>query len=81
MTIGITSNTLMIQKNYTWHNLASQQDHKKIKTQLANYLPSNPIDLPEVSLIPLQEHHVPPFRSKEYFFSQERKDWMKRFGD
>jgi len=64
-----------------WHNLAAEKDHKKIKTQLANYIPSNPIDLPEVSLIPLQEHHVPPFRSKEYFFSQERKDWMKRFGD
>jgi hypothetical protein len=35
--------------------------------------------LPEVSLIELEEHHVPPFRSKEYFFSKERQEWMKRF--
>jgi len=35
--------------------------------------------LPEESLIPLMEHHVPPYRSEEYFFSEERSEWMKRF--
>jgi hypothetical protein len=32
-----------------------------------------------ISLVELDAHHVPPFRSKEYFFSKERQDWMKRF--
>ena len=25
------------------------------------------------------EHHVPPFRSREYFLSDERREWMQRF--
>ncbi len=62
-----------------WHNLAMNEGLADIKNQLAGFIPENPIDLPEVSLIELMEHHVPPFRSKEYFFSQERQDWMKRF--
>jgi len=62
-----------------WTNLAGLAEHQVVKAQLANYIPENPIDLPEISLIPLQEHHVPPFRSKEYFFSEERAKWMKRF--
>ena len=62
-----------------WHNLAADAEFTDIKQQLAGFIPSNPIDLPEVSLIELDEHHVPPFRSKEYFFSKERQDWMKRF--
>ena len=47
--------------------------------ELAAFIPSDPIDLPEESLIELMVHHVPPFRSKEYFFSDERAEWMKRF--
>jgi hypothetical protein len=45
---------------------------------LVAFLPATPLDLPEVSLDELSEHHVPPFRSKEYFFSDERREWMER---
>ena len=62
-----------------WRNLASDDEYAAIKRQLAGYVAANPIDLPEVSLIELMEHHVPPFRSKEYFFSEERQEWIKRF--
>lgn len=62
-----------------WHNLASDDGYANIKQQLTEHIPASPIDLPEVSLIELMEHHVPPFRSKDYFFSQERQEWMKRF--
>jgi len=62
-----------------WHNLAPDKSFADIKHQLAGFIPSNPIDLPEVSLIELDEHHVPPFRSREYFFSAERQAWMERF--
>ncbi|MBX2875378.1 MAG: DUF4976 domain-containing protein, partial [Saprospiraceae bacterium] len=62
-----------------WHNLVIRAEFNTIKQELAQHIPTNPIDLPEVSLIDLQEHHVPPFKSKAYFFSQERKDWMQRF--
>lgn len=62
-----------------WHNLASDEGFADIKHQLAGFIPSNPIDLPEASLIELDEHHVPPFRSREYFFSEERQAWMERF--
>ena len=62
-----------------WQNLASDEAFKSIKSQLTGYIPANPIDLPEVSLIELMAHHVPPFRSKEYFFSEERQEWINRF--
>jgi arylsulfatase A-like enzyme len=62
-----------------WHNLADDDSLADIKRQLAGFIPAEPIDLPEISLIELDEHHVPPFRSKEYFFSKERQAWMERF--
>lgn len=62
-----------------WHNLAQDTQYGAVKTQMAGYIPKEQIDLPEVSLIELMEHHVPPFRSKAYFFSEERKQWMQRF--
>jgi arylsulfatase A-like enzyme len=62
-----------------WRNLASDERFAGIKRQLEGFIPANPITLPEVSLIELMEHHVPPFRSKEYFFSAERQEWIKRF--
>lgn len=62
-----------------WYNLASEQEFSQLKSQLQGFIPSNPIDLPEQSLLTLMEHHVPPIRSREYFFSEERKEWMKRF--
>ena len=62
-----------------WHNLVEADSLEQIKIQLSSFIPDNPIDLPEVSLLELMEHHVPPFRSREYFFSEERANWMKRF--
>lgn len=62
-----------------WYNLAVGDSLMNIRNQLAQAIPVDPIDLPEVSLIELQEHHIPPIRSKEYFYSKERADWMKRF--
>ncbi len=62
-----------------WHNLATTPGYETVKEQLAVHIPSDPIDLPEESLLELQEHHVPPIRSREYFFSDERAEWMKRF--
>lgn len=64
---------------HEWTNLADNSDFQAVKKELASYIPSNPIPLPEASLIPLQEHHVPPIKSKEYYYSKERKDWLKRF--
>ncbi len=63
-----------------WYNLAMVDSLKAIKSELASHIPKNPLDLPEESLIELQPHHIPPFRSKGYFFSEERQEWMKRFG-
>lgn len=62
-----------------WNNLADDERFSDIRKQLAKYFPAAPVDLPEVSLIELDEHHVPPFRSKAYFFSKERQEWMQRF--
>ena len=61
------------------YNLAGNKEYAASKRQLAGFIPSSPIDLPEASLLELMEHHVPPFRSKEYFFSKDRQEWMKRF--
>lgn len=61
-----------------WHNIASNDEMKTLKLQLKKMLPE-PVPLPEESLTELMEHHVPPIRSKEYYFSEERKNWIKRF--
>ena len=62
-----------------WYNLAYEQDYKEIINELKNDIPDNPIKLPEESLISLSEHHIPPVISREYYFSDERKNWLKRF--
>lgn len=62
-----------------WYNLAATDSLSDVKERLSAFIPDNPIELPAVSLLELDEHHVPPIRSKEYFFSEERKNWMKRF--
>ncbi|WP_296700589.1 sulfatase [Algoriphagus sp.] len=62
-----------------WHNLAVLDTLIEMKIKMASFIPNNPIDLPETSLLELAEHHIPPIRSREYFFSAERKEWMKRF--
>ncbi len=64
-----------------WENLASEPDFENIKKRLAGFIPADPVLLPEESLIPLQAHHIPPVKSREYYFSEERREWMKRFGD
>lgn len=61
-----------------WYNITANEDLETIKSQLKKMLP-DPVPLPEESLTELMEHHVPPVRSKEYYFSDERKAWMKRF--
>ncbi len=63
---------------HEWYNLATVKDMESKKQQLNAMLP-HPVTLPEESLIPLMEHHVPPVKSKEYYYSQERKNWMRRF--
>lgn len=62
-----------------WHNLAFDEGLAGMKSELAGFIPEDVVDLPEESLAELQEHHVPPFRSKEYFASEERREWMERF--
>ena len=61
-----------------WYNMAENADMKSIKLELKKLLP-DPVPLPEQSLTELMEHHVPPVRSKEYYNSDERKNWVKRF--
>ena len=61
-----------------WYNIAANENMEAIKLQLFKMLPA-PVPLPEVSLTELMEHHVPPIRSKEYYYSDERKEWLKRF--
>ncbi len=62
-----------------WYNLTDVDSLQQIKSQMKSYIPSDPIDFPLSSLTPLMEHHIPPITSKEYYYSQERADWMKRF--
>lgn len=62
-----------------WTNLASLSEYEHIKNNLLDKLPENRKQLPEESLIQLMEHHIPPVKSKEYYFSKERRDWLKRF--
>ncbi|NJN42364.1 MAG: sulfatase [Flammeovirgaceae bacterium] len=62
-----------------WNNIANDPALVNIKQQLNQYIPANPAPFPESSLIPLMEHHIPPIKSKEDYFSQERRDWMNRF--
>ena len=66
-------------EQHTGTNLALDVNLEDTVAMLAGFIPNDPIDLPEESLIPLMEHHVPPFRSEEYFFSEEREKWMQRF--
>ena len=62
-----------------WTNLAHDNEYDSLKAELRKFIPSDPIALPEASLLPLMEHHVPPIKSEEYYFSKERKEWLKRF--
>ncbi|RTE53950.1 DUF229 domain-containing protein [Arenibacter aquaticus] len=61
-----------------WYNLEEVDSLQSVKSQLRSFIPSNPIDFPKSSLIPLGQHHIPPIRSKEHYESAERKQWMER---
>jgi arylsulfatase A-like enzyme len=62
-----------------WDNLASLKEFTNLKEKLAGHIPKDPEPFPEPSLIPLMEHHIPPVKSKEDYYSKERRAWMKRF--
>lgn len=62
-----------------WYNLANDGSHSSIIQELITQIPAQPTPLPESSLIPLMEHHIPPVKSKAFYYSDERKNWMKRF--
>ena len=47
-----------------WHNLAGFAEYREIQVKLNRMLPSKVVPLPESSLIDLQEHHVPPVKSR-----------------
>ncbi len=65
--------------NEEFFNLSTDVNYSNIIDQLSAEIPKNPIDLPEESLLELMEHHIPPIRSKEFYYSKERAEWMKRF--
>ena len=56
-----------------------QKEYLNLINDFRNEIPQNPISLPEESLIELQEHHIPPVISREFYFSDERREWLKRF--
>ncbi len=62
-----------------WHNLAAVAKYARTKDRLKAMLPQNAVPLPESSLLELEEHHVPPIKSRDYYFSDERRQWLKRF--
>lgn len=64
---------------HEWDNLSQNPAYDSIKASLQKMLPENRTPLPEASLIPLMEHHIPPVKSREYYFSTERQNWIKRF--
>ncbi|MEO1257756.1 MAG: sulfatase [Bacteroidota bacterium] len=62
-----------------WYNLANADSLTEIKNKLIAFIPKKRVDLPEESLIELMEHHIPPVKSEAFYFSEGRKEWMKRF--
>lgn len=62
-----------------WYNLALDEEYRSKMDELAMALPANPIPIADSSLIDLQEHHIPPVTSREYYFSNKRQQWIKRF--
>ena len=64
---------------HEWHNLATLPEFQNQIQQLRQHIPSDPEPLPEASLLSLMEHHIPPIKSREYYFSEERREWLKRF--
>ena len=67
------------EDNEEWYNLAYEKEYLNLINDFRNEIPQNPISLPEESLIELQEHHIPPVISREFYFSDKRREWLKRF--
>ena len=63
--------------NEEWYNLAYEKEYLNLINDFRNEIPQNPISLPEESLIELQEHHIPPVISREFYFSDKRREWLK----
>ena len=62
-----------------WHNLVGNDIYDDIIAELRMEIPLTTTPLIDSTLIPLMEHHVPPVTSREYYFSNERRTWLKRF--
>jgi arylsulfatase A-like enzyme len=62
-----------------WSNLAGDSSYAEVKARLITAIPPDPAPFPETSLIPLMEHHIAPIKSREHYFSDERRRWMQRF--
>lgn len=62
-----------------WSNLAGDSGYAEVKARLITAIPPDPAPFPETSLIPLMEHHIAPIKSREHYFSDERRRWMQRF--
>ena len=62
-----------------WYNLAYDKNYFSLIEGFRKKLPDNPVKLPLESLIELQEHHIPPVISRDYYFSEERNNWIERF--
>ena len=65
--------------NEEWYNLAYDNEYVNLINGFRDDIPKSPTILPEESLIKLQEHHIPPVISREFYFSDERREWLKRF--
>jgi len=62
-----------------WYNLSANPEYKNTVSMLEGMLPTDVVPLPDSSRLELQEHHIPPVYSREYYFSEERQEWLKRF--
>ena len=65
--------------NEEWYNLAYDNEYVNLINGFRDDIPKRPTILPEESLIKLQEHHIPPVISREFYFSDKRREWLKRF--
>ncbi len=55
-----------------WVNLADELEYFEIKSELASYIPDYPAPLLANTLIKLQPHHFPPYKSREEYRSRKR---------
>ena len=62
-----------------WYNLSNERSYYDTLLFLKHFIPLDPTPLTKESLLELMEHHIPPVISREYYFSDERKNWLERF--